>query len=48
MKVGDLVKVPNDIIGIIVGFDIDGDPLVFECGSVEVAAHYRYHVEVIE
>ena len=52
MKVGDLVKIlagsGNVDIGIIVEFDKDGDPLVYECGTREVLAHYTHHIEVVE
>ena len=49
MKVGDLVMVmTNDgHLGVIVGFDKDGDPLVYECEAAEVLAHYTHHIEVI-
>ena len=50
MKVGDLVTILPDGqngIGIIVEFDKDGDPLVYECESREVLAHYTHHIEVI-
>ena len=50
MKVGDLVMVMHDHhghLGVIVGFDKDGDPLVYECEVAEVLAHYTHHIEVI-
>jgi len=55
MQVGDLVRVlvdglrtdgGNFPLGVIVGFDEDEDPIVFERG--EKLAHYRKHLEVIE
>ena len=54
MQIGDLVRVlahnkvsdPEDFpLGVIVGFDEDDDPIVFERG--EKFAHYREHLEVI-
>jgi hypothetical protein len=47
MKVGDLVLIVGRELGIIVKFDKDGDPLVYECESREVLAHYTHHIEVI-
>ena len=47
MKVGDLVLITGHWLGIIVKFDKDGDPLVYECESREVLAHYTHHIEVI-
>jgi len=49
MKVGDLVMIltGEDYVGVIVGFDKDGDPLVYECEAAEVLAHYTHHIEVI-
>ena len=49
MKVGDLVKILAGYghLGVIVGFDKDGDPLVYECEAAEVLAHYTALVEVI-
>ena len=52
MQIGDLVRVlVGDIeghfpLGVVVGFDEDDDPIVFEGG--EKLAHYRKHLEVIE
>jgi len=54
MQIGDLVRVlahnkvsdpKNFPLGVIVGFDEDDDPIVFEGG--EKLAHYRKHLEVI-
>ena len=51
MQVGDLVRVlvgdhEGDFpLGVVVGFDEDEDPIVFERG--EKFAHYREHLEVI-
>jgi hypothetical protein len=51
MQIGDLVRVlAADLegcfpLGVIVGFDEDEDPIVFERG--EKFAHYREHLEVI-
>ena len=49
MKVGDLVKIlaGEGHLGGIGGFDKDGDPLVYECESGEILAHYTHHIEVI-
>ena len=49
MKVGDLVMILTGagLIGVIVKFDKDGDPLVYECESGEILAHYTHHIEVI-
>ena len=49
MKVGDLVMILTGagLIGVIVKFDKDGDPLVYECESRVVLAHYTHHIEVI-
>jgi len=49
MKVGDLVRIlaGEGHVGVIVGFDEDGDPLVYECEVAEVLAHYTHHIEVI-
>jgi len=52
MQVGDLVRVlvgdhEGDFpLGVVVGFDEDEDPIVFERG--QKLAHYRKHLEVIE
>ncbi len=53
LKVGDLVRVlvapdgrPDFPLGVIIGFDEDEDPIVFERG--QKLAHYREHLEVIE
>ena len=55
MQIGDLVRIlahnkvsdpKNFPLGVIVGFDEDDDPIVFEGG--EKLAHYRKHLEVIE
>ena len=59
MQVGDLVRVLVDglrtdggdfPLGVIVGFDEDEDPIVFEDrgGGGEKLPHYRSHLEVIE
>jgi len=51
MQVGDLVRVlVGDIeedfpLGMVIGFDEDEDPIVFERG--QKLAHYRKHLEVI-
>ena len=51
MLVGDLVRVlVGDLegdfpLGVVVGFDEDDDPIVFERGVKR--EHYRKHVEVI-
>ena len=51
MQVGDLVRVlVGDLegdfpLGVVVGFDEDDDPIVFERGVKR--EHYRKHVEVI-
>ena len=55
MQIGDLVRVlahnkVSDLmhdfpLGVVVGFDEDDDPIVFERG--EKLAHYRKHLEVI-
>jgi hypothetical protein len=55
MKVGDLVMVLSghrtDEIGVICGFDVDDDPVVYYLsstfGEARHEAHYRFHVEVI-
>ena len=47
MKVGDLVMILSRELGIIIKFDKDGDPLVYECESGEILAHYTHHLEVI-
>ena len=52
MQVGDLVRVlVGDIeedfpLGMVIGFDEDEDPIVFERG--QKLAHYRKHLEVIK
>ena len=52
MQVGDLVRVlVGDIeedfpLGMVIGFDEDEDPIVFERG--QKLPHYRNHLEVIE
>ena len=51
MQIGDLVRVlAADLegcfpLGVIVGFDEDEDPIVFERG--QKLEHYRKHIEVI-
>ena len=53
MQVGDLVRVlvgdingrPDFPLGVIIGFDEDEDPIVFERG--QKLAHYPQHLEVI-
>lgn len=51
MKVGDLVKFKglrnNPLLGIIVGFDKDNDPIVRSCKSKVTTAHWRNQVEVL-
>ncbi len=56
MKVGDLVMVLSghrtDEIGVICGFDVDDDPVVYYLSSTfrdesVTEAHYRFHVKVI-
>ena len=60
MQIGDLVRVlahnkvsdlKEDLpLGIVVGFDEDDDPIVFEARGRERGeklAHYRKHLEVI-
>ena len=51
MQVGDLVRVlvgdreGNYPLGLVIGFDEDEDPIVFERG--QKLAHYPKHLEVI-
>ena len=51
MKVGDLVKWTalrgEDLVGIIVGFDDENDPIVKSCGSSIKCAHWRSSLEVV-
>ena len=51
MKVGDLVKWTalrgEDLVGIIVGFDDENDPIVKSCGSSIKCAHWRSSWEVV-
>ncbi len=50
MKVGDLVKykgLETWHTGIIVGFDKDNDPIIWENGTDIAAANWRNRVEVI-
>ena len=51
MKVGDLVKFKGlrnyPLLGIIVGFDKDGDPIVTSCKSKVCTSHWRNQIEVI-
>ena len=51
MKVGDLVKFKglrnNLLLGVIVGFDKDGDPIVTSCKSKVSTPHWRNQIEVI-
>ena len=52
MKVGDLVRylgkeVPVQWLGIIVGFDEVGDPIVKTCCSGIKCAHWRDSLEVL-
>ncbi len=49
MKVGDLVLCgTNKVVGIIVRFDDDGDPVVYEVESGITAGMWRDRVEVID
>ena len=51
MKVGDLVKFRglrnNPLLGVIVGFDKDNDPIVRSCNSRVSTPHWRNQIEVI-
>jgi hypothetical protein len=51
VKVGDLVKFKglrnSALLGIIVGFDKDNDPIVKSCKSKMCTPHWRNQVEVI-
>ena len=51
MKVGDLVKWTalrgEDLVGIIVGFDDENDPIVKDCKSNITIAHWRKSLEVV-
>ena len=51
MKVGDLVKFKGlrnyPLLGIIVGFDNDGDPIVTSCKSRTTTPHWQNQIEVI-
>ena len=51
MKVGDLVKFKGlrntPLLGIIVDFDKDGDPIVRSCKSKVCTPHWRNQIEVI-
>ena len=54
MKIGDLVKYKYKVevgydraVGVIVGFDRDDDPIVYQSHNGEQTAHWLYSVEVI-
>ena len=57
LKVGDLVKARNTspgvnrknypLLGIIIGFDKDGDPIVTSCKSRTTTPHWQNQIEVI-
>ena len=51
MKVGDLVKWTalrgEDLVGLIVGFDKENDPMVRDCKSGVIIAHWRKSLEVL-
>ena len=51
MKVGDLVKWTalrgEELVGIIVGFDDENDPIVRDCKSSVIIAHWRDKLEVV-
>jgi hypothetical protein len=53
MKVGDLVKYdgsrPGPCLGLVMGFDKDGDPIVefFDQQDMVSAAYYKSDIEVI-
>ena len=51
MKVGDLVKwtelYGEDLVGLIVGFDKEDDPIVKDCKSGVIIAHWRKSLEVL-
>ena len=51
MKVGDLVKFEGlrntPLLGIIVGFDKDGDPIVRSYKSKVTTAHWQNQIKVI-
>ena len=51
MKVGDLVKWTElggeNLVGIIVGFDDENDPIVKSVGSSIKCAHWRSSLEVV-
>ena len=51
MKVGDLVKFKGlrntPLLGIIVGFDKDGDPIVSSCKNRTTTPHWQHQIEVI-
>ena len=48
MKVGDLVLCgTNKTLGVILSFDEEGDPVVYETASGITAAMWKYRVEVL-
>jgi|5B_taG_2_1085324.scaffolds.fasta_scaffold173364_1 hypothetical protein len=50
MKVGDIVKhssLGREVIGIVVKFDEDGDPVVLDFKTKVASANWRSKVEVI-
>ena len=51
MKVGDLVKWTEFrgeyLVGLIVGFDDENDPIVRDCKSGVIIAHWRKSLEVV-
>jgi len=51
VKVGDLVRFKGlrnkPLLGIIVGFDEEGDPIVRSCKNRTTTPHWRNQIEVI-